>query len=152
MRHDIRTETDVPPLANQVDIVLLDIRQHQHEALTLLRGIKQTLRDAEVIVINRAGNIRSSMEAMQAGADDEIIAPCDTRSLKKKVMAACRRQEKRRRKREKRSFLGIFSDSMAAATFAQAGEFDTAVDLMNDLQKKRQAKDQLNPKTKRTGS
>lgn len=112
-------------------VVLLDIRQHHTEAINYLHSLKQARPEIEVILINRPDSIRISMTAMQAGAGDELIAPFDTAVLKKKIMAACRRREKLLKKSAKRSLLSRFSDAMAAATFAQAGEFDTAVDLLD---------------------
>lgn len=128
---------------NKVDVVLLDIRQQSGNELKLLSDIKKTLPDIDVILLNRADNIKASMAGMQAGADDEIIAPCDSGILKKKITEACRRRNKRLKKRGKRSLLDMFSDAMTAATFAQAGEFETAVDFLNneppdDADKKKQ--------------
>ncbi len=114
-----------------VDVVLLDIRQQHDEAINCLRSLKQARPEIEVIMINRPDSVRTSMAGMQAGAGDELIAPFDTAVLKKKVTAACRRLGKRLKKGSRRSLLTMFSDAMAAATFAQAGEFDTAVDLLN---------------------
>ena len=115
----------------EADVVLLDIRQQHDEAINCLHSLKQTRPGIEVILINRPDSIRISMVAMQGGAGDELIAPFDTAALKKKIMAACSRHEKRLQKSTKRSLLNRFTDAMAAATFAQAGEFDTAVDLLN---------------------
>ena len=114
-----------------VDVVLLDIRHQGGNEINLLLDIKKALPDIEVIIINKTDNIKTSMEAMQAGADDEIIAPCDSSALQKKINEACCRRKKHLRKKGKRSFSDMFSDVMNAAVFAQAGEFETAVELMN---------------------
>lgn len=119
---------------NKVDVVLLDIRQQSDNELKLLSDIKKRLPDIEVILLNRADNIKISMAGMQAGADDEIIAPCDSGIIKKKITDACSRRNKRLNKRGKRSILDMFSDAMTAATFAQAGEFETAVDFIKNEQ------------------
>ncbi|MBU0484487.1 MAG: hypothetical protein KKB30_08235 [Proteobacteria bacterium] len=130
---------DIPPettifeqsLGRRISVVLLDIRQHEQAALQLLQNIKEKMPEIEAILINRSENVRGAMTGMQAGAEDEIIAPFDTAELKKKIMAACRRHKKRSHKKESRSLFDRFSDSMAAATFAQAGEFETAVDFLD---------------------
>lgn len=120
------------PRNDRVDLILLDIRQHLDQALLLLSDIRRERPDLEVLVINRADNVRASMAAMQAGAGDEIIAPCDTFLLRRKITEACERRQARMKKKKKRSVLGMFSEAMAAATFAQAGEFETAMDFLRD--------------------
>ena len=116
--------------SGRVDLVLLDIRQQLEEALLLLNSIRRELPDMDVIVINRPDNVRASLAGMQAGAVDEIIAPCDTGLLRRKITESWERRQARLKKKKKRSVLGMFSEAMAAATFAQAGEFETAVEFL----------------------
>lgn len=117
-------------LEKRVDVVLLDIRHPGGNEIIFLHDIKKKLPDIEVIIMNKADNIKTSMEAMQAGADDEIITPCDSSALQRKIDEACCRRKKHLKGKGKRSFSDMFSDVMNAAVFAQAGEFETAVDLM----------------------
>lgn len=116
-----------------VDVVLLDIRKQEGNGLALLATIRKKMVDAGIILVNRPDNIRLSMAGMQAGADDEIISPVDTAILKNKISAAVQCRKKRC---GKRSLLKRFEDAMAAVAFAQAGEFDTAVGLMNESEEK----------------
>ncbi len=115
-----------PPL--ETEIVLFDIRQADSEALHPLLAIREKIPEAEVILINRPDNIPLSIAGMQAGAADELIAPFDTSALKNSISAALGRRKKRQ---GKRSLLRRFGDAMTAATFAQAGEFDTALSLLD---------------------
>lgn len=117
------------PFEVEAAIVLLDIRQVGSEALIFLRNIKEKMPAAEVILINRADNIPLSIAGMQAGATDELIAPFDTSTLQNTISAALRRRKKQQ---GKKSLLQRFEEAMAAATFAQAGEFDTAIAMLND--------------------
>ncbi|MBF0327766.1 MAG: response regulator [Nitrospirae bacterium] len=131
------TEQDAVVLMEQeqIGVALLDIRISPDASLTLLKHIRENRPGAEIILINSHDNIRVSMDAMQAGANDEIIVPCDTGILKKKIAEALKRRKKLLHKKRGLSFLEMFSESMSAAAFAQAGEFDTAIDYMNDAGK-----------------
>jgi len=117
------------PLPMEAEIVLLDIRQDNSSGLSFLLSIREKMPEAEIILINRPDNIKQSIAGMQAGAADEIIAPFDTNALKNIISAALRRREKRK---GKKSLLRRFGEAMTAATFAQAGEFDTAVALLDE--------------------
>lgn len=116
------------PLAAEAEIVLLDIRQDNSEWLTRLLAIREKMPGTEVILINRPDNVPLSIAGMQAGAADELIAPFDTGTLQNAISAALRRRKKRL---GKKSLFRRFGDAMAAATFAQAGEFDTAIALLD---------------------
>lgn len=119
----------------QIEVALLDIRHTSDNTASLLQSIRKNLPDVEIILINSHDNIRASMVAMQAGANDEILVPCDTGILKKKITDALKRRKKMLRKKSGMSFFTMLSESMAAATFAQAGEFDAAIDYMNEARK-----------------
>jgi len=122
----------VPELQKRsVDVILLDIRQQGPNMINLLLDIKKALPDIEVIIINTADNIKNSMEAMRAGADDEIMAPFDSSELQKRINEACRRSRIKLSKSRKRSLSEMFGNVMNAAVFAQAGEFETAIELLN---------------------
>jgi DNA-binding response OmpR family regulator len=117
-----------------VDVVLLDIRNQESKGLSLLVTIRARMADAEIILVNKPDNIQLSMAGMQAGADDEIISPFDTASLKNKISSAVQCRKKRLGK--KRSLFKRFEDVMTAITFAQAGEFGDAVDLLDESEEK----------------
>lgn len=120
------SEESAPPPGTE--IVLLDIRQAGNEGPHPLLAIREKMPAAEVILINRPDNIPLSIAGMQAGAADELIAPFDTSTLKNSISAALGRRKKRQ---GKKSLLQRFGDAMAAATFAQAGEFDTAIAMLD---------------------
>lgn len=109
-------------------VVLIDIRQQAEERVAFLAGVKERWPGVEAILINRADNIQPAIAGMRAGAADEIIAPFDTETLKSKILALLARQGGQK----KRTLLQRFGDAMAAATFAQAGDFDTAIAMLDD--------------------
>lgn len=112
-----------------VDVVLLDIRQEEGIWFPLLSIIRRQIIEAEIILMNRPNNILSSILGMQAGANDEIISPFDTGILKNKISAVVKRREKRN---TKRPFMKRFDATMTAITFAQAGEYEIAVDALKE--------------------
>lgn len=115
------------------DIVLLDIRQQEDCGLTLLPVIRARMPEAGIILLNKPDNIQPSIAGMLAGADDEIISPFDTVTLNNKIFAAIQGRKKRK---GKRSLLKRFEDTMTVITFALAGEYDTAIDVLNELEEK----------------
>jgi DNA-binding NtrC family response regulator len=124
----------------QVDVVLLDVRRYEDGVLRWLSSIKQIVPALEVILLNVAGEIRVSIDGMRAGASHELSAPFDTAALRSAVSAALRRRNKRLGG-AKLSLLERFERAMSAATFAQAGEFDTAREMLDEEKPKRRASD-----------
>lgn len=111
----------------EMDVVLLDIRPSQRKnAMAILSSIKKIRPGAEIILIAGAEDIALSMAGMRNGAADDITVPFDIDRLADKIRSASQRSLAKTGKRQKRSFLKIFEDAMMAATFAQAGEFESA--------------------------
>jgi len=136
----VLAEESAPPPGTE--IVLLDIRQAGNEGPHPLLAIREKMPAAEVILINRPDNIPLSIAGMQAGAADELIAPFDTSTLKNSISAALGRRKKRQ---GKKSLLQRFGDAMAAATFAQAGEFDTAIAMLDSKEEAPRPSDRKKP-------
>ena len=134
----------------QIEVALLDIRQSSDNVVGLLHSLKEKLPDVEIILINSHDNIRASMDAMQAGANDEILMPCDSSILKKKITDALKRRGKLSGEKSRMSFFRTLSESMAAATFAQAGEFDAAIDYMKESRKSSEKQVKRNKKSGKT--
>ncbi|MFA5839077.1 MAG: sigma-54 dependent transcriptional regulator [Candidatus Margulisiibacteriota bacterium] len=65
----------------KIDIVLLDIRMPKIDGLTLLRQIKATNPEVEVIIVSASNDIVSAVEAMKAGALDYVAKPFDINEL-----------------------------------------------------------------------
>jgi DNA-binding NtrC family response regulator len=118
-----------------IDVVLLDVRQKGSDALGVLAILQQKQPEAQVILVSSQDNISMAMEGMRHGAADEITVPLDIGSLKQKVTAALARKKALTRK-TKSSFRKAFEDVMVAATFAQAGEFETARETLSDDQQR----------------
>lgn len=120
--------------AGEVDVVLLDVRQQATAMLSRFAAAMRGMTGLEVVLINTPEGINASMEGMRAGASDEVTTPLDAATLHEKIMAAVHRRQKAKKaaSRKKRSLWGMLEQTMTAATFAQAGEFDTAREFLND--------------------
>lgn len=110
----------------EVDLALLDIRQQGNDAMQVLARLKKSQPETEVILLSDPKNISLAMEGMRQGASDDITVPFDVNLLKKKIQSALKRRKARLKVNRSRSLLNVFENAMAAATFAQAGEYETA--------------------------
>lgn len=111
---------------HEVDLALLDIRQQGSDAMQILARLKKNQPETEVILLSDSKNIAFAMEGMRQGASDDITVPFDIDSFIKTIKSALRRRKAHLKAHRKRTLLNVFEDTMMAATFAEAGEFDTA--------------------------
>lgn len=113
------------------EVVLVDIREMSHDAFGQVYAIRQQYPAGEVVLINRADNVAASIAGMKAGAVDEVIVPVDTGALRTVITEACARLQATRGRKVKKPLLARFSEAMMAATFAQAGDFAGALDMLD---------------------
>jgi two-component system, OmpR family, response regulator len=84
---------DVIRMANEADILLLDIRLDQGDGLDLLRKIRSR---SDVPIIITTGDRRSECDrvnGLELGADDYMVKPFGARELVARIRAVLRRQE-----------------------------------------------------------
>lgn len=122
--------------SRDVDLALLDIRQKGKDAMQVLARLKKNQPETEVILLSDPGNIALAMEGMRQGASEDITVPFDIDTFRKTVKNALRRRNAHIKAGRKRSLLDVFADTMMAATFAEAGEFDTAQNMCRDYGEK----------------
>ena len=115
----------------EISVAMIDVRRNAQETLKRFSSLRPEMPFAETILINNDGNISASMAGMRAGASDELTVPFDMKGLKKTVSAACLRSKKQQEKKKWRPLLDFFEKTMTIATFAQAGEFETAISLLD---------------------
>jgi DNA-binding NtrC family response regulator len=137
---DFRRVTAADGGEGQDDLLLLDVRRCEDGLLGWLSSLKQAAPALEVILLNAPGQVAVSIAAMQAGASSELSAPFDLAALRRAVSVALRRRRKRL-DRARPSLLERFQQAMSAATFAQAGEFETAKDILADAKPARRKRD-----------
>ena len=116
----------------EVDLALLDIRQQGQDAMQVLARLKKNKPETEVILLSGPDNIAAVIDGMRQGASDDITVPCEVESLLRKIKSALKRKKGREGASGKRSLLNVFENAMVAATFAQAGEFETAQNIYDD--------------------
>jgi two-component system response regulator HydG len=100
------------------DVVITDLVMNEVDGLAILAKAKQTLADAEVILITGHGSIPSAVDAMQQGAFNYLAKPLDLAQLRAVVDRASaslrlRRQnaELNRRLDERFGFEGVIGTS-----------------------------------------
>ena len=125
-----------PSVAERLDVVLLDVRRCEDGLLGWLSSLKRALPALEIILLTLRGQVATSIAAMSAGASTELSAPFDLGALRSAVSAALRRRRKRL-DAARPSLLERFQRAMSAATFAQAGEFETAREILAEGERSR---------------
>lgn len=128
--HLVGSDLGDDPAVREGDVALLDIRAMAEEAFGQVHSLSHRYPGVEVVLINRPDNVVASIAGMKAGAVDEVIVPFDTGLLQGVITAAWGRREAARQKSRKKPFMTRFSEAMMAATFAQAGDFEGALDLL----------------------
>jgi DNA-binding NtrC family response regulator len=122
---------------HEVDLALLDIRHQGHDAMQVLARLKLNQPETEVILLSDPANISLAMEGMRQGAYDDITVPFEIDSLRKKIKSALQRRKARMRSCRKPAMLNAFEDAMVAAAFAEAGEYETALEMHREGSKKK---------------
>ncbi len=105
----IRTETP--------DVMVLDLRMPGIDGMDVLRKVRKTHPNVQVIILTGHGTDLDEEEAKKLGAFHYHKKPIDIDELLSTVKKAYREK---------------IEDAMVAATFAQAGEFDEAQKILDE--------------------
>ncbi|MDY6863138.1 MAG: response regulator [Thermodesulfobacteriota bacterium] len=116
-----------------IDVVLLGLNGLKREGLSLLKEIKKIRPFTEIIMINSCDQIPLSIEGMKLGAFDDFLLPFDMNALIGRIQEAY--QQKRGNEKTKKSLLQRYQDIMVAVSFAEMGEADTAIKLLENNKK-----------------
>ncbi|WP_375322127.1 quorum-sensing sigma-54 dependent transcriptional regulator LuxO [Aliivibrio logei] len=76
------------------DLVLLDLRLPDMTGFDVLAEIRKQNKDVPVVLMTAHGSIDAAVEAMQLGAQDFLIKPCEADRLRVTVNNALRRAQK----------------------------------------------------------
>ena len=111
-----------------IDVVLLSLNDLKKEGLVLIKMIKKMRPPVQIITVNSPDQISLSIEGMKLGAFDDFLMPLDLDSLILRIRDAC--QAKKNIEIIKPSLLQRCQDLMVAASFAEAGDTETARELL----------------------
>jgi DNA-binding response OmpR family regulator len=103
-----KMEDDIP------DVVVLDLKMPGIDGMEVLRRIRKAYPKVQVIMLTGHGSEKDEEEARKLGAFEYLEKPVEIDKLMKKI---------------KKAYKSKFESSMMAATFAEAGEFDTAKEI-----------------------
>ena len=112
------------------DVVVLDLKMPGIDGMEVLKRIRNAYPNVQVIMLTGHGSDKDEKEARKLGAFEYLQKPVEIDTLMKKI---------------KKAYKQKFESSMMAATFAEAGEFDTAKDILEadeeNVDKKKGKKD-----------
>lgn len=97
------------------DVMVLDLKMPGIDGMEVLRRVKKKFPDIRVIILTGHGTDRDEEESRRIGVFDYLKKPVDIELLVRRIKAAHRDK---------------IQGSMAAAAFAEAGEYETARDVM----------------------
>ncbi|MBC8430886.1 MAG: response regulator [Desulfobacterales bacterium] len=111
--------------ADAPDVMVLDLKMPGIDGMEVLRKVKKAYPDVQVIMLTGHGSEKDEAEARRLGAFEYLQKPTGVDKIVQTIKRAFKK----------------FDDSMTAATFAEAGEFDSAKEVMKDSEEKDKEKD-----------
>ncbi len=102
-------EDDIP------DVMVLDLRMPGIDGMEVLRRVRKAYPEVKVIILTGHGSKKDEEEARRLGAFDYLEKPADVNKLIDTI---------------KRAYKSKIESTMVAGAFAEAGEFDTAREIL----------------------
>ncbi len=99
------------------DVMILDLKMPGLHGMEVLRKIRKAYPKIQVIVLTGHGTEKDEEEAKRLGGFDFLKKPADIETLLGKIKVAYKEK---------------LEKTMSAIAFAEAGEFDTARDIMKE--------------------
>ncbi len=103
------------------DVMVLDLRMPGIDGIEVLRRVKKAYPSVQVIILTGHGTEKDEEEAKRLGAFDYLQKPVEVEKLVTKIRKAYRHK---------------VEQTLTAGTFAEAGEFDTARQILDKDKKK----------------
>ena len=114
---------------SEVDVVVLNFKDLMAEGIRFLRSLKKSRPRIEVITLSIPSALRLSIEGMKLGAFADLLMPFDLEDLVGKILEAWEQKKKKGRSLRQR-----LEELAVSVSFAEAGDFDTARQLINKPQ------------------
>ncbi len=99
------------------DVMVLDLKMPGIDGMEVLRQVKKSYPKIQVIILTGHGTEKDEEEARRLGAFDYLEKPVPLDVLIKKMKQAVKQK---------------MENAMVAATFAEAGQFDTAKKILKE--------------------
>ncbi|MHB8790501.1 MAG: response regulator [Desulfobulbaceae bacterium] len=105
---------------NEPDVMVLDLKMPGIDGMEVLRQVKKKYPNIQVIILTGHGTDRDEDESRRLGVYDFLKKPVDIEELVGRIKAAYKEK---------------IQNTMAAAAFAEEGEFETARNMMGKKKK-----------------
>lgn len=102
------------------DVMVLDLKMPGIEGMEVLRRVRKAYPQVQVVILTGHGSEKDEAEARRLGAFAYLQKPVD---IEKLIITL------------KNAYKKKMEDAMVAATFAEAGEFQTARSIMDEEKK-----------------
>ena len=102
------------------DVIVLDVKMPEMDGIEVLQRIKKAYPHVEVIILTGHGNEQDEQRARELGAFDYLKKPADLETLMGRIRGAFKQR------------MNKLEEMSMAVTFAEAGEFDTARQIMEE--------------------
>ena len=121
----------------EYDVAIIDLIMPYTDGITAMHRIKIIRPLMECIVLSGQGTLRMAVESMKQGAFDFLEKPCENMVVTQTIDEACARKHEQdnRIRRAASKVYSRLEQAMAGATFAEAGQFDTAKQILGKKEK-----------------
>ena len=102
------------------DVMVLDLKMPGIDGMEVLRRVRKAYPQVQVVILTGHGSEKDEAEAKRLGAFAYLQKPVDIEKLVVTLKNAYKKK---------------MEDAMVAATFAEAGEFETAQQIMDEGKK-----------------
>jgi len=119
------------------DVAIIDLIMPNTDGITAMHRIKIIRPLMECIVLSGRGTLRLAVESMKQGAFDFLEKPCELEVVTQIIDQACarKREHDNRIRRAASKVYSRLEQALVGATFAQAGQLDTAREILGKKEK-----------------